>query len=55
MEMIKKSMLYDYNSKVRYLNSLRDYDYDKKNNTSDDNIPFERITNIHLVNCIARS
>ena len=46
MEMIKKSMLYDYNSKVRFLNSLRGYDFSTKNSISDDNITFERITNI---------
>ena len=46
MEMIKKSMLYDYNSKIRFLNSLQYYDFSKKNSVGDDEITFERITNI---------
>ena len=39
-------MLYDYNSKIRFVNSLQDYDFSKKNNIVDDDITFERITNI---------
>ena len=39
-------MLHDFNNKMRFLNSLRHYDFNKPHTIKDDNITFERISNI---------